>query len=235
MKFPENLESHRITWLQAMERLVELEPPALPGDTDDRAFWQHELAAMRVMYADLDKQKATFAAILGAAGEAEPRIRETCNQGVGCETAGVCFAEAVGEPDRCGLPVVHTEGSALPKTNLLGYEAGSTAILTALLAARVPYLKPPGDPEYRPFGLVCDPSITTKELFDKIAALVRPVPPSVAEFVLQERAQLLAEAVRCDDCATVTHSLVQGEQPRWCCACGAKLKSTASGVLPNVP
>jgi hypothetical protein len=131
MKFPENLESHRVTWLQALERLVQLEPPALPGDTDDRTFWQHELAAMRVMYADLDKQKATFAAVLGAAGEAEPQIRETCNQGVGCETAGVCFARAVGEPDRCGLPVVHTKGSALPKTNLIAYE-GRKAIPPAV-------------------------------------------------------------------------------------------------------
>ena len=29
-------------------------------------------------------------------------MNERCNLGVGCEEAGVCFALAHGEPDRCG-------------------------------------------------------------------------------------------------------------------------------------
>lgn len=52
---PDNLVSHRDSWLQAMERLVELEPSTLAPDEDDKAFWEHELSAMRDMYADFDR------------------------------------------------------------------------------------------------------------------------------------------------------------------------------------
>lgn len=38
----------------------------------------------------------------GRAMDEEPRVRHTCNMGVGCEEYGVCYAEANGEPDRCG-------------------------------------------------------------------------------------------------------------------------------------
>lgn len=52
---PDNLLSHRNTWLQAMERLVELEPESCAPDEDEKGFWRHELEAMRDMYTDLDR------------------------------------------------------------------------------------------------------------------------------------------------------------------------------------
>ena len=54
---PDNLISHRNSWLQAMERLVALEAEASPAthDSDDAGYWEHELKAMRAMYADLDR------------------------------------------------------------------------------------------------------------------------------------------------------------------------------------
>lgn len=54
---PDNLESHRNTWIRAMERLVELEPESFAPDEDEKGFWRHELQAMRDMYTDLDKVK----------------------------------------------------------------------------------------------------------------------------------------------------------------------------------
>lgn len=54
---PDNLVSHRDSWLAAMDRLVELETVASPRtcDSDEAGFWSHERNAMRVMYADLDR------------------------------------------------------------------------------------------------------------------------------------------------------------------------------------
>ena len=54
---PDNLVSHRDSWLQAMERLVALEAEATPAthDSDEAGYWEHELKAMRAMYADLDR------------------------------------------------------------------------------------------------------------------------------------------------------------------------------------
>lgn len=54
---PDNLESHQRTWLQALERLIELENPGVVGGPDDRAFWEHEHRAMLTMYADLQRLK----------------------------------------------------------------------------------------------------------------------------------------------------------------------------------
>lgn len=54
---PDNLESHQNTWLQALERLIELEKPGVVGGPDDRAFWEHEHRAMLTMYADLQRLK----------------------------------------------------------------------------------------------------------------------------------------------------------------------------------
>ncbi|MGE6322979.1 hypothetical protein ACQKEF_22370 [Pseudomonas oryzihabitans] len=52
---PDNLRSHRGSWISALERLVELEPrQASPDAEDTRAYWQHELRALTAMYADLD-------------------------------------------------------------------------------------------------------------------------------------------------------------------------------------
>ena len=52
---PDNLLSHRNSWLQAMERLVELEPESGAPDEDEKGFWRRELKAMHDMYADLDR------------------------------------------------------------------------------------------------------------------------------------------------------------------------------------
>jgi len=56
---PDNLLSHRVTWRQALARLIELEDVADPETgRDDKAYWQHELRAFDDMYADLDRLKA---------------------------------------------------------------------------------------------------------------------------------------------------------------------------------
>jgi hypothetical protein len=54
---PDNLLSHRSSWLDAMDRLVELEPISHEPDSDDKGFWEHERKAMHDMYDCLDKVK----------------------------------------------------------------------------------------------------------------------------------------------------------------------------------
>lgn len=51
---------------------------------------------------------AQVALLRGRAQDEEPRVRHTCDMGVGCEEAGVCYATAHGEPDRCGQPTAAT-------------------------------------------------------------------------------------------------------------------------------
>jgi|SRR5215217_4333076 len=58
---PDNLESHRGTWLDAFDRLIELEPTSSDPESchyGQRELWQHERKAMLAMYADLDRLKA---------------------------------------------------------------------------------------------------------------------------------------------------------------------------------
>lgn len=58
---PDNLLSHRNSWLAALERLVELEPPSTVGSEEDqKGYWAHELQAMKDMYADFDKMASVF-------------------------------------------------------------------------------------------------------------------------------------------------------------------------------
>lgn len=53
---PDNLRSHRLAWLNALERLIDLEPGGLDPTAEDlNGYWCHELQAMRDMYADLDR------------------------------------------------------------------------------------------------------------------------------------------------------------------------------------
>lgn len=54
---PDNLVSHRRAWISALERLCELED-MVSADKDQVSYWQHELAAMHTMYADLDSKTA---------------------------------------------------------------------------------------------------------------------------------------------------------------------------------
>jgi hypothetical protein len=51
--------------------------------------------------------------IRGRAQDEEPRVRHTCNYGVGCEEAGVCYAAAHGLPDECGKPVTDNRPESL--------------------------------------------------------------------------------------------------------------------------
>jgi len=55
---PENLLSHRDSWLCAMDRLIELEPISHEPDSDQRGFWEHERKAIHDMYACLDATAA---------------------------------------------------------------------------------------------------------------------------------------------------------------------------------
>lgn len=38
----------------------------------------------------------------GRSLDEEPRVKHTCSMGVGCEEAGICFAQAQGCPEQCG-------------------------------------------------------------------------------------------------------------------------------------
>ena len=49
-----------------------------------------------------DRELLEMAAIRGAAQNEQPQARQTCRLGVGCDEAGICYAEAHGQPDRCG-------------------------------------------------------------------------------------------------------------------------------------
>lgn len=62
------------------------------------------LTAMRNALLNLARDMDHRALFRGRAQDEEPRVRHTCNMGVGCEEAGVCYAAAHGEPDRCGMP-----------------------------------------------------------------------------------------------------------------------------------
>lgn len=55
MTMPDNLVSHRSSWLRAMERLIELEPESHEPDMDEKGYWKHEYLAMLAMYEDLDR------------------------------------------------------------------------------------------------------------------------------------------------------------------------------------
>ncbi len=66
---PDNLRTHRRSWLNAMERLIDLEPGGLDPTAEDlNGYWCHELQAMRDMYADLDRIDA-MRAQAGEGGE----------------------------------------------------------------------------------------------------------------------------------------------------------------------
>jgi hypothetical protein len=58
---PDNLLSHRKSWLKALERLIELEPESSEPDMDEKGYWRHERQAMLDMYADLDTHPAPSA------------------------------------------------------------------------------------------------------------------------------------------------------------------------------
>lgn len=60
---PDNLESHRRSWIAALDRLIVLET-----DADELLFWQHEHSALRDMYADLDRLNGEAANARNAEG-----------------------------------------------------------------------------------------------------------------------------------------------------------------------
>lgn len=58
---PNDFITHQDSWRQAIERLIELEPEAIKGEVDDRAFWRHELAAFDRAYAELEAARTASA------------------------------------------------------------------------------------------------------------------------------------------------------------------------------
>lgn len=56
-------------------------------------------AAMKSQPAQPSDSQALFRCL---AQDEEPRVKHTCNMGVGCEETGICYADAQGEPERCG-------------------------------------------------------------------------------------------------------------------------------------
>jgi len=73
---PDNLDSHRDTWLQAFDRLIELEPMVSDPQAErygEREYWEHERQAMLDMYVDLDRLNKAPA---------------TAESGVKCATCG---------------------------------------------------------------------------------------------------------------------------------------------------
>lgn len=71
-----------------------------------------------------------LALMRGRAQNEEPRVRHSCNMGVGCEEAGVCYAAAHGEPDRCGQPEISTGN-----IRAIAASSGQTAKTNALVNA----------------------------------------------------------------------------------------------------
>lgn len=57
---PVELAAHRADWLEALQRLVELEVPSAEEERDDRSYWTHELRAMQSMYASWDLSQAAL-------------------------------------------------------------------------------------------------------------------------------------------------------------------------------
>jgi len=53
-RLPHDFLSHRNTWRQGLERLIELEPESHRPDEDEKGFWKHELNAFDVAYQELD-------------------------------------------------------------------------------------------------------------------------------------------------------------------------------------
>lgn len=72
--------------------------PEVTGAADDiRALITHPPAQA----AQFDLRNSL---LRGKAQNEEPRVRHLCNMGVGCEEAGICYAEAHGQPEQCGRP-----------------------------------------------------------------------------------------------------------------------------------
>ncbi len=65
-------------------------------------WWVSDAVAVSPAPKAQEREQNQNALIRGAAQEAEPRVKHTCNMGVGCEEYGICYAMAHGEPDRCG-------------------------------------------------------------------------------------------------------------------------------------
>ena len=53
-RLPHDFLSHRLSWRQAFERLIELEPASGRPDSDEKGFWKHELHAFDFAYQQLD-------------------------------------------------------------------------------------------------------------------------------------------------------------------------------------
>ena len=53
VKIPQDFLTHEDAWIAALERLIELEPESTEPDVDEKAYWRHELNAMRRAYAEL--------------------------------------------------------------------------------------------------------------------------------------------------------------------------------------
>lgn len=58
---PPDFYSHKASWIAALERLIELEPESHEPDRDDKAFWKHELKAMKRAYEELEQPRPVFA------------------------------------------------------------------------------------------------------------------------------------------------------------------------------
>jgi hypothetical protein len=72
-------------------------------NSDDMAYWKHEIKALERMYVQAESALAAPTPERADADTAGifQRATKRCDMGFGCDEAGVCYAEAHGEPNRC--------------------------------------------------------------------------------------------------------------------------------------
>ena len=111
-------------------------------------------------------------------------MEHNCTMGVGCETAGVCYAEAHNKPEMCGRAPAAPSPTPAPASDadVVVYQsiADSYARDTALAPAEVPPLTNPElDAAIDIASIVRDQQAPTSDLFQDPAAAPAPAPAEV--------------------------------------------------------
>lgn len=113
-RLPDNLVSHRASWLKALERLIELEPESHGPDMDEKGYWRHELKAMVDMYADLDHlalAPAPTSSTLQSKDEQIERLTRERDEWIErCRAALIAFDEQKARAEAAELVKPITEG-----------------------------------------------------------------------------------------------------------------------------
>lgn len=116
----------------------------------------------------------------GAADQVRDASSGPCNLGVGCDEAGVCYAEAMGSPDRCPHTPVGISG---PTAGLLTLAAGVADRLSTRIDQMLDGAAPPPPPPVTAIDLIGDRAFAhaggaTVEVSPPTAPLPPPPPPA---------------------------------------------------------